>query len=157
MRVPFAERGVRPLLALTVALGLAAGGCTLDKAEQTGLVGPSETGLSVELQALPDTLNADGVSASTVQLVLRDSSGQPVNGMAVWFDHDGDGTLVPSPASRYVGPLQTGFVMATDGNGMAKVLYYAGTSRGRVVTVVVRPYGIDAARAFVRTVEIVQL
>jgi hypothetical protein len=157
MRVPFAERGVRPLLALPAALGLVAGGCTLDKAEQAGLVGPSETGMSVELQALPDTLNADGVSASTVQLILRDSAGQPVNGMAVWFDHDGDGTLVPSPVSRYVGPLQTGFVMATDGSGTAKVLYYAGTTRGRVVTVVVRPYGIDAARAFVRTVEIVQL
>ena len=157
MRLPFAGRDVRPLLVLAAALGLVAGGCSLDKTEQEGLIGPSETGISVELRALPDTLNADGVSASTVQLILRDASGQPVNGMAVWFDHDGDGTLVPSPASRYVGPLQTGFVMATDGNGTAKVLYYAGTTRGRTVTVVVRPYGIDAARAFLRTVEIVQL
>ncbi len=157
MRVPFAERGVRPLLLMAAALGLAAGGCSLDKVEEPGLIGPSETGISVELLALPDTLNADGVSASTVQLVLRDANGQPVNGLAVWFDHDGDGTLVPSPVSRYVGPLQTGFVMATDSNGVANVVYFAGTDRGRTVTVVVRPYGLDAARAFVRTVEIAQL
>jgi len=157
MRLPFAERGVRPLLATTVALGLALAGCALDKAEDPGLIGPSETGLSVELLALPDTLNADGVSASTVQLILRDSNGQPVNGQAVWFDHDGDGTLLPASGSRYVGPLQNGFVMATDSNGVANVVYVAGLSGPRTVTVKVRPYGIDAARYFERTVEIVQL
>jgi hypothetical protein len=79
-----------------------------------------------------------------------------VNGQAVWFDHDGDGTLLPASGSRYVGPLQTGFVMATDSSGVANVVYVAGIS-SRTVTVTVRPYGIDAARAFVRTVEIVQL
>jgi hypothetical protein len=73
----------------------------------------------------------------------------------VLFLHDGDGLLAPSAASTFVGPIQTGIVMATDNNGVAYVVYIAGLDF-RVVTVGVRPYGIDAARQFYRTVEITQ-
>jgi hypothetical protein len=155
MRLPFAERGVRPLLLASVVLTLSFAGCGLDKVEEPPLIGPSETGISVQLTALPDTLNADGVSVAVVQLVLRNQDGRPVSGRAVLFEHDGDGLLAPSAASTFVGPIQTGIVMATDNDGVAYVVYVAGTAR-RMVTVWVRPYGIDAANLFYRSVEVWQ-
>ncbi len=63
----------------------------------------------------------------------------------MFFTADGDGTLVPSASSTYVGPVQSGLVMATDRDGVANVVYVAGTGLG-TVTVYVRPYGIDGAR-----------
>ena len=84
MRVSLGNAGLRPLLAFVAALGVLTAGCCLDKVQDPPpLVGPAETGISVQLTALPDTLNADGVSQSTVQLVLRDSDGSPFSGLAV--------------------------------------------------------------------------
>ena len=57
--------------------------------------------------------------------------------------------------SNYVGPVQSGIVMATDQNGTANVVWVAGTARTRIY-IGVRPYGIDAATGFLRTVEIFQ-
>ena len=128
----------------TAGLGLGLMSCGLDKQEQPPPVGPSDTGISTQLVALPDVLNADGVSRSVVQLTLREQNGNPAEGRAVWFLHDGDGRLVPSAASTYVGPLQEGFVMATATDGTAAVVYVAGRDQGRTVTVVVRPYSFDA-------------
>lgn len=152
-----AEKAHRLPMAAVAALGLmlAASGCGLDKAQTPPLIGPSETAYSVQLTAAPDTLNADGVSGSVIQLVLRDSQGNAAVGRAVLFEFNGDGTLVPSTASRFVGPIQSGIVMATDQNGVANVVYVAGTAI-TTVTVGVRPYGIDAANGFYRTVEIFQ-
>jgi hypothetical protein len=146
-----------PMAALAaLGLTLAGSGCGLDKVQTPPLIGPSETGYSVQLTALPDTLNADGVSVASVQLILRDAAGNAVSGRAVLFEFSGDGTLVPSANSNYVGPIQSGIVMATDRDGVANVVYVAGTAI-TTVTVGVRPYGIDAANTFFyRTVEIVQ-
>jgi hypothetical protein len=56
-----------------------------------------------------------------------------VKGYAVLFDCEGDGTfcsgagrLTPHTGSTYVGPIQTGEVMATDNDGVARVVYTAG-------------------------------
>jgi len=156
MRTSLGNVGARPLLAIVAACGLVAGGCALDKAEDPPpLIGPSETGISVDLIAQPDTLNADGVSASIVRLVLRDASGGAAIGRAVLFEHDGDGVLAPASGSTYVGPIQSGIVMATDQNGFASVVYTAGNEI-RQVTVAVRPYGIDSANLFYRTAQIWQ-
>lgn len=154
MRIAIAQR--LPLAAAAaLALALTASGCGLDKVQTPPLIGPSETGYSVQLTALPDTLNADGVSFATVQLVLRDSAGRAVSGRAVLFEFNGDGTLLPSASSNYVGPIQSGIVMATDKDGVANVIYIAGTAI-TTVTVAVRPYGIDSANGFFRTCEIFQ-
>jgi len=156
MRVSIMKAGFRPVLALAGSLALLAAGCGLDKVEEPPVAGPSETGVSVELTAAPDILNADGVSTSAIQLVLRTSDGTPFNGKAVnFFLQSGDGVLGPSPSSTYVGPIQIGFVMATDSNGVANVVYRAGTGI-RTVRVAVRPFGIDSKNAFYRTVEIFQ-
>ncbi len=150
--------GVHCGRAAVVAIGLAlvASGCGLDKAPEPDLSGPSDTGVSAELQALPDVLNADGVSQSVVRLVLRDDKGQPISNHSVLFQHDGDGLMVPSAASTYVGPVQTGLVMATDKDGVAYVVYVAGLGIGSV-HVFVRPYGIDTMYSpWERSVEILQ-
>jgi hypothetical protein len=155
MRVSIKEAGFRPVLALVGTLALLAAGCGIDEVEPPPVNGPSETGISVQLTALPDTLNADGVSESVVQLVLRKPDGTAFSGLAVYFSTNGDGTLMPSASSTYVGPVQSGLVMATDRDGVANVVYVAGTGLG-TVSVFVRPYGIDGARWFERTVEILQ-
>lgn len=153
-RIP---NGVRPFLIVAVTSGLLGAGCELDTVEQPELVGPSETGISVQLTALPDTLNADGVSTSQVELVLRDNNGAPVAGRAVYFELEaGDGVMLQQPGFTYVGPVQGGLVMATDNNGVTRVVYIAGTSVGTFARIAVRPYGIDGVRDFYRTVEILQ-
>ena len=157
MRHANSRAGVPGARAAVVAIGLllAATGCGLEKVGEPDLAGPSDTGVSAELTALPDVLNADGVSQAVVRLVLRDDVGKPLGGRAVLFQHDGDGLLYPSAASTYVGPVQTGLVMATDKDGTAYVVYVAGGAI-RSVNVFVRPYGIDSTFTWERTVEILQ-
>jgi len=63
--------------------------------------------------------------------------------------------MVPSAASTYVGPVQTGIVMATDKDGVAYVIYVAGSGIGEL-WVLVRPYGIDSNYTWERYVQILQ-
>lgn len=140
-----------------VGLLLVATGCKLDRAGGVDPVGPSDNATSVDLVAAPDVVNADGVSQSYIRMFLRDERGEPLGGRSVYFFHSGDGLLYPSPASIYVGPVQTGLVMATDRNGQADVVYQAGTGLG-CLRVYVRPYGIDTTfTPFDRSVEICQI
>jgi hypothetical protein len=148
----------RPLLIVAVAVGLLSGACqALDEVDQPDLSGPSETGVSVQLIALADTVNADGVSTVDVELVLRNNTGGPLVGLAVFFQlEDGDGVLDPKTGFTYVGPVQSGFVMATNNNGVVRVVYTAGFNVGSLARISVRPYGIDGLVEFYRTVEIQQ-
>ncbi len=158
MRIPSARtRRLRPGVWLAAAglVFLVAGCGGLDKPQNPGLSGPSDSTPSVELTALPDVLNADGVSQSVVRLVLRDQYGSPIPTRSVLFQHDGDGYIAPSSASNFVGPVQTGLVMATDRDGVAYIVYVAGTQPG-TVTFWVRPYGIDTTYTWERTVQLVQ-
>ena len=66
--------------------------------------------------------------------MLRNQNGAPITGYAVLIQHDGDGVLRPESGSTYVGPIQTGGVMATDSNGVAFMVYTAGFDL-RTVTV----------------------
>jgi hypothetical protein len=149
--------GVDHARAAVVAIGLllVAAGCGLDKVPDPDLAGPSDTGVSAELEAFPDVLNADGVSTCVVRLVLRDDKGKPIRGRSVLFSTNGDGVMDPSPESTYVGPIQTGIVMATNPEGVANVKYVAGLGIG-TVTFWVRPYGIDTSFTWERSVEIQQ-
>ncbi len=143
-------------MAAACALVLTTGGCGgLDDQGLPDLAGPSDAGVSVELSAAPDTVNADGVSTSRVRLTLRDNVGSAIVGYPVLFSFDGDGLMYPATGSRYVGPVQTGLVMATDQNGQADVIYVAGWGIGSVF-VAVRPYSIDSSFGFWRWVEIWQ-
>jgi len=159
MKVRIPDGALRPFLIVAVAGGLLSGACALEKVDQQELVGPSETGVSVQLTALPDVVNADGVSTVLVELQVRANSGEALSGLAVLFHLDsapGDGQMLQDPGFTYVGPVQEGIVMATDGNGRARVIYTAGTAAGTTATISVRPYGIDGIRFFTRTVDILQ-
>jgi hypothetical protein len=153
----FGRTGARYVAVAAVTLLLGAGGCNLEKQRSAPLVGPAETGISVQLIAFPDVVNADGVSQAVVELRLKDQDGAPAAGRAVEFEYDGDGQLVPSTDSTYVGPIQSGIVMATYQAGVARVVWVAG-HQIRTVTVYVRPYGTDSqnANSFYRSVEILQ-
>jgi hypothetical protein len=178
--------GVRhPFLIAAVAAGLLNGACGLDKVQQPQLAGPSETGLSAEMIAFPDVVNADGVSQSVVEMTLRDANGKAVAGRAVLFcttptvsgapfstpalnvlDCDSStstpagfgnaATLNPQTGFTFVGPVQSGIVMATNADGKARVFWVAGTDHNTIIVVAVRTYGIDAARGFLQTVQIFQ-
>ncbi len=146
----------RGLYVAAVALLLVVAGCGgLDKPATPDLAGPSDSTPSVELTALPDVLNADGVSQSVIRLVLRDQTGNPISTRSVLFTPDGDGYIAPSKSSTFVGPVQTGLVMATDKDGVAYIVYVAGTSPG-TVTFWVRPYGIDTSLTWERSVSLFQ-
>ena len=158
MRVATFRWRASSIAAVTLVLGLvvALPGCNLKNDEQTPIGGPSQTGISVQLGAAPDTVNADGVSQVVVELVLRDQTGAAAGGRAVLFELlSGDGYITPSTGSTFVGPVQTGLVMATSGSGTAVVVYVAGHN---VTTAVigVRAYSFDAARDYLSTIEIIQ-
>jgi hypothetical protein len=144
----------RLLWPLALILGLS--GCDkLDRVSVPGLVGPSELGLSVQLSATPDVLNADGISQSIVRITLRNQNGAPAPGKAVFVQlFRGDGFLIAG--SILVGLLQTGVSVTTDTNGVAQVVYNAGTSRGVFATIGARPYSFDANNAVFGTVQILQ-
>jgi len=146
---------LRGLVVLGMALGLV--GCGLDEENEPALSGPSETGISAQLSAFPDTVNADGVSQSVVQLILRDQTGAPAGGRAVLFlQVGGDGYMTPSASSTFVGPLSNGsLVMATADDGSAEVVYTAGYNV-QTATIGVRPYSYEATSPYLTTIEIAQ-
>jgi hypothetical protein len=140
-----------------VALGLAAllasTGCGLDETKVPPLFGPSELGLSLQMGASPDVVNADGVSQSVVSITARDENGRPAPNKLIYVSGFGDGALIAGGV--LVGPLQTGFTVQTGSNGVAQVVYQAGFS---ITTIIVqaRPYGFDAYAGVTRSVAIDQ-
>lgn len=59
--------------------------------------------------------------------------------------------------SQYVGPVQSGIVMATNSDGATRVYWVAGTDHNTTIVVGVRVYGLgDASRGFLQTVQIFQ-
>src|SRR5262245_43629847 len=126
-----------------LALVVAMNGCGLNEVDVPPLIGPSEAGLSLDLRANPDTISADGVSQSVVRIVARDQNGRPAPNRQLSVQlKSGDGFLVAG--SVLVGPLQTAVSLLTDSNGIAQVVYTAGTSPGQLATIGVRPYSFDA-------------
>lgn len=145
MRLPSIEKTLRRhgLTVGAVALIVAMNGCGLDEVRIPPLNGPSEAGLSLDLKANPDTISADGVSQSVVRIQARDQNGRPAPGrqLAVALK-SGDGFIVAG--SVLVGPLQSAVSLQTDSNGIAQVVYVAGTRVGVLATIGARPYGFDA-------------
>ena len=130
------------VLALAAAMG-ACGVGGLDEVKVPSLIGPSETGLSLDMKASPDTISADGVSQSVVRIQARDQNGRPAPGRQLEVRlFQGDGVLVAG--SIVVGPLQTGVSLLTDSGGVAQVVYTAGFRAPMLVVIVVKPYSFDA-------------
>jgi hypothetical protein len=134
-------------------LALVGAGCGLDKTSTPPYFGPSELGLSLQMGASPDLINADGVSQSVVTITARDQNGRPAVNRLIYITGQGDGALIAGGV--LVGPLQTGFTVATGSNGIAQVVYQAGFSVTRIL-IQARPYGFDAFAGVTREVAIDQ-
>jgi len=128
-------------------------GCTVDEVDVPPYFGPSELGLSLQMGASPDLINADGVSQSVVTITARDHNGRAAVNRLLYISGQGDGALIAGGV--LVGPLQSGFTIATGSNGVAQVVYQAGFN---ITTVVIqaRPYGFDAFAGVTREVAIDQ-
>ena len=142
--------GAATLGLASLLLGVA---CGLDETKTPPLFGPSELGLSLQMGASPDVLNADGVSQSVVSITARDENGRPAANRLIYVSGQGDGALIAGGV--LVGPLQTGFTVQTGNNGVAQVVYQAGFGVGQVI-VQARPYGFDAYAGVTRSVAIDQ-
>jgi hypothetical protein len=135
-----------------LAFVLAVNGCGLDGVDVPGLVGPSETGISLQMQANPDIVNADGVSQSVVRITVRDQNGRPAQGQQLLVSFSGDGFIIAG--SVLVGPLQNAISVTTDTNGIAQVVYVAGRAAGSTVHVFAMPYNTDFNGRFEQSVAI---
>lgn len=141
---------------LPVAAAVALSGCTVKKTETPDPTGPSELGLSLQLEVSPDVLVMDGVSQSRLRIVSRDSNGKPQPNVAVRVEVTTGGEIVDT-----VGRLSTKNV-TTGGDGSAEVTYTAPNTAANVnsdsgnmgVTLLVTPAGHDYRNALSRQVDI---
>jgi PKD repeat protein len=142
-------RALRALILLAAAAA-AATACRVKDTPAPPLSGPSELGLSLTIQASPDTLTQDGSSQSTLSVLARDAAGQPVRNVTCRIDIALDGALAD------FGKLSSRTV-TTGSDGRAVVVYTAPpaspvATTDTVVSLVVTPIGTDFSNAFGRSV-----
>jgi PKD repeat protein len=128
-------------------------GCGLDEVEVPAeLFGPAGLGTSIQLQAHPDVLVADGRNRAQIVATVRDQNGSPASGRAIFFtiaDESGNFADIGSLSSETV---------VTDGNGVASTIYTTpprpDATADQSVLVQARPVGDDANAAIYRSVRI---
>jgi|WetSurMetagenome_2_1015567.scaffolds.fasta_scaffold113174_2 PKD repeat protein len=135
-------------LAFAAAVALVATACTVKKTEAPVLSGPSELGLSILVQATPDILTQDGTSQSTVTVLARDGSGQPVKNLTCRVD-----TILGDKVADYGALSSKTLTTGSDGRG---VVIYTAPAPSLVgvqteVTFAVTPIGDNYLNAAVRT------
>lgn len=126
--------------------------CTVKKAENPPVTGPSELGLSLSVLAFPDTLTLDGASQSQIVIQARDPNGGAVSGLSVRADIVVGGTI------QDYGSLNTKTVV-TGSDGRATLVYTApaavdGSDANRTVDIRAYPVGTDASTQIPRVVTI---
>jgi hypothetical protein len=136
-----------PALAALIAYG-----CTLSGTNPLPVSGPSELGLAIALEAVPDLLVQDGVSQASISVLARDPSGLGVSGLALWVD------IVVDGAPQDVGRLSERRV-ETGAGGRVAFTYTApeappGITTSTTVTLAVTPLSGDARAHVARTVDI---
>jgi PKD repeat protein len=138
-------------LPLAAAVGVA--GCT-NKTEAPPLAGPSETGLSLHLQATPDVVDLDGLSQSQIIITARGPDASPVRDLPITLDLWFNGQI------QDIGRLSAKTV-TTGTDGRATVTYTApvgaptnNVDQLPVVTVRAFPVGTNFSDAVRRDVDI---
>jgi chitodextrinase len=138
---------------VVAAAVVAVAGCSLGKQTAPPLSGPSELGLSLTITATPDIITQDGASRSTIEVVARDASSQPVRGLTLRAQ-----TIVGGVEIDY-GTLSSK-ITSTNNDGKASFFYTAPAappptvSSDAVVAIEVIPVGTNYAGAVARSVEI---
>lgn len=139
---------------LPVLAALALSGCQVKKTEAPPVSGPSELGLSLELQVSPDVVTMDGTSQSTLTITARDHEGRPRSGQEIRVEIMSGGEIVD------FGRLSTKNV-TTGSDGRARVTYTApagapsqNSDEYTVVTLIATPAGTDHRNALPRQVDL---
>jgi PKD repeat protein len=103
--------------AVALAL-LAAAGCTVKNTEAPPLTGPSGLALTLNLNAIPDSISQDGGSQSSVKVSAIGPDGKPVSGLPLRVD-----MMVNGVAADF-GTLSARSIV-TNSDGIATVVYTA--------------------------------
>jgi len=103
--------------AIAVAL-FAAAGCTVKDTHEPSLAGPSGLALSLQLNAVPDSISQDGGSQSSVRVTAIGPNGRPVSALPLRLD-----MMVNGVAQDY-GTLSARTVV-TNNDGVASSVYTA--------------------------------
>jgi chitodextrinase len=138
------------LLLLVLANGP---GCAVDTLEPPPFTGPSELGLRVRLQAVPDTILQDGLAQTTIHIEVSGADGRPVGALPLRVDVIFDGVIQDFGAVSSKAPV-------TDIRGRASVIYTSPprpsqpVDEGSVVTIAVTPIGNDFRGELPRTIDV---
>ena len=103
--------------AVALAL-LAAGGCTVKNTEAPPVSGPSGLALTLSVNAIPDAINQDGGSQSSIRVAAIGPDGQPIANLPLRVD-----MLVDGVATDY--GILSARTVVTNGSGVATVVYTA--------------------------------
>jgi PKD repeat protein len=137
---------------IAVAAAVTASAC-VHKSEEPPLSGPSTFATSLRLQAIPDRINQDGASQSSVTIQAFGPTGSALSGVALRMD-----MIVGGELADY-GALSARTVV-TGNDGTARVIYTAPpplpASISTTTTVSIRaiPIGSDASTSNGQTVDI---
>lgn len=138
------------LLTFTVLAGL---GCTIETIDQPLWAGPSELGLRVRLQVVPDSILQDGLAQAVVRIDVAGPDGRPVGALPLRVDLIFEGVIQDFGAVSTKSPV-------TDSNGRTIVIYTAPPrpiqpiDDGKVVTIRVTPTGTDFRGELPRTIDL---
>lgn len=147
-----AHRWARSAAVAGIGTLVALAGCNLNKVDVPPLNGPSELAISLQMTASPDVLTANGVSTSSIRVVVRNQNGQPVAGQALTFAlTDSGGNFAD------IGTIETP-TATTGSNGVAQAIYRApartDATANQLIQIVARPIGGDARGQVYRSVSI---
>jgi PKD repeat protein len=127
--------------------------CTVQKTPAPLLSGPSELGLRVAMQIVPDSILQDGASQAVLQIDATCADGRPMRGLGLRV------AVMFNGITQDFGTLSAKTVVTGD-DGRARVIYTAPprpaepSETNNVVTLVVEPIGNDYAGEIRRTVDL---
>ena len=145
-------------VSLVLAAALTSVSCGVGGVSVPTPTGPSELGLSLEINATPDVISQDGVSTSRLNIMARDEKGLPKSGVAMRVD-----VLVPGTGGALVladyGTLSNKWP-TSGSDGRAEVTYQSPpqppptVNEDTTITLSVTPIGANYANAVPRVVEV---
>jgi PKD repeat protein len=140
-------------MAAVLAAAVIGSSCTVAETGAPALLGPSELGLSLSIQASPDTVFQDGASQSAVTIEARGPSNQPARNVLLRVD------MAVAGAMMDFGTISARTVV-TDDEGRARLIYTApppaaiAGGAGSIVTLMLAPMSGDSRGDFARQVDI---
>jgi PKD repeat protein len=144
MQRTFGTRAHRVAVTITAMLISA---CGLEKQTQPSLIGPSDTGQSIQMTAVPDQLPRDGSSQAVVTVIARDPSNKPIVGQRLILSL-GNGTPTGAALS------QTEVTTNAQGTATFSVSAPTSASMGNSILVVATPVGTNADNTNTRVMSI---